>query len=101
MATHSNILVREIPWTEELEAAWYGCKELDMTGAIEHVHKCLTDEEINTLTTQPYIMLVMREKMKRGVPSSGSEGNRKIENEEKERIIKRGTDGRFRRETQI
>lgn len=26
--------------------------------------------------------------MKGGVPSSGSEGNRKIENEEKERIIK-------------
>ena len=33
MATHSSILARIIPWTEEYTP--WGCKELDMT---EHAH---------------------------------------------------------------
>ena len=39
MATHSSILARRIPWTEEpggLQSK--GCKELDMTEATEHTH---------------------------------------------------------------
>ena len=49
MATHSSILVREIPWTEE--PGRQQPMRLQRVGhdwATEHVHKCLTDEEINT-----------------------------------------------------
>ena len=31
MATHSNIFVWRIPWTEEPGGLQWGCKELDMT----------------------------------------------------------------------
>ena len=51
MATHSSILTRRIPWTEEpggLQSK--GCKELDMTEATEHTH-------IHTHTQSSFISL--------------------------------------------
>ena len=41
MATHSGTLAWKVPWTEKhggLHSPW-GCKELDMTEAIENVRR--------------------------------------------------------------
>ena len=37
MATHSSILARKIPWTEEPGRAPWGCKESDITERL-HFH---------------------------------------------------------------
>ena len=44
MATHSSFLAWRIPWTEKL-GGLQGCKELDMTEVIKHVH---THTQIHT-----------------------------------------------------
>ena len=37
MVTHSSILARKVPWTEEPGGLWsMGCKESDTTEATEH-----------------------------------------------------------------
>ena len=39
MATHSSIVARRIPWTEELGYSPWDChKESDMTGVTQHAH---------------------------------------------------------------
>ena len=44
-----SILGREIPWTEEPGRLQpMGLQRVGHDWATEHVHKCLTDEEINT-----------------------------------------------------